>query len=284
MKNVSKKRIIIFSIIVFLVTTAATFAVLSLMHPKTQDTNNQIEAPKIVKGAEVINTVLRNEDLLKNTDGIIQQSTNSTQTNLTLHSTVLDTSFQQSTADFLTVYSSKGLTADQLNSYVSKLESLFEKQGMTKSTNNTTPRQITYEASNLYCQYTQQPSMDGVTHQIIIGCVDKKVVIATENGLKELLAAWPANNTKKSNLLILQQEVSADKSHAMTLSLVDQKTMRAANRLVYAKTDDSTWKFIGDASSGISVQPNDKYVITAEIKEALSNAGYGPAVKMLLGV
>jgi hypothetical protein len=43
------------------------------------------------------------------------------------------------------------------------------------------------------------------------------------------------------------------------------------------------WTYIGDASEGESLIPNDKYVINKDIKAALDNPQYGHFLRQVLG-
>jgi hypothetical protein len=274
------KKIIALLAISFIAIIIITVILLAIFYKpsvsQTTPPQTVVDAGTIIK---TFNQKVTAGTLLANGNYILTNS--KTQPGMYIKDSAIDKYLQVPAKDNVTIRSTNPLSQDVVTKITHDIAQFLERQGLSSVATISQPTILSSHASkDTTCQLETLSTPQDPTTQLRLSCTDNSANKDTISTVNQLVKLWSASATTHYNSLSQVTTTQGDYTIAILYAL--PADMSSSHILIYVRSADM-WTYIGDASEGESLIPNDKYVINKDIKAALDNPQYGHFLRQVLG-
>lgn len=194
----------------------------------------------------------------------------------------IDAYLQVSTTNNVSLVSDQGFTRTQVSDIQTSMKKFLKDQGLDAITlpdSNLHTILLGYAKDDVNCQLQEVPGADALT-TIRFSCANSSDYSDEAATITKLLNVW--KDEKITQYSIFSLDITKNDTYSVAV-LNAMPTDTSSHYIVFVE-DKGAWKYIGDASTGNAVVPNEKYIINQDIETALKDPNYGAFLHSVLFV
>jgi hypothetical protein len=130
---------------------------------------------------------------------------------------------------------------------------------------------VTYAGPTAICQLTDSPALPNLRSYHALACADKTVINQEYATTEKLMAIYKQDRQPLTFKEAVRSTIAEDDKSLSILSLTN---VQAHPVLLFAAIGNN-WTYIGDLNNSKGQESNGKYIVTPEIKQAISDPKYG---------